>query len=45
VLDNYKKITRILTENFLRSFDEEKKFKDRQGTNVLIDIDPEYAKF
>ena len=51
ILDNYKQIMRIMTASYVRSFDEEKKFRDRRGTDdgenqaIDFDADPEYASF
>lgn len=50
ILDNYKQIMRIMTASYIRSADEEKKFRDRKHNNeddknLDFDDDPEYASY
>ena len=45
ILDNYKQITRILTNQYIRSFDEEKIFGNRSTTETNETEDPEYLRF
>jgi len=43
ILDNYKQIMRIMTNSYVRSFEEEKKFRNRDVKDV--EKDPEFAKY
>lgn len=45
ILDNYKQITRILTNQYIRSFNEEKIFGNRSTTETNETEDPEYLRF
>lgn len=45
ILDNYKQITRIMTNSYIKSFDEEKKFRNRSTLEVDVNKDPDYARF
>ena len=43
ILDNYKQIMLIMTNSYVRSFEEEKKFRNRDVKDV--EKDPEFAKY
>jgi hypothetical protein len=43
ILDNYKQIMRIMTNSYVKSFEEEKKFRNRDAKD--IEKDPEYARY
>lgn len=45
ILDNYKQITRIMTSQYIKSGDEEKKFRNRSSVDVDVDKDPDYARY
>jgi len=45
ILDNYKQITRIMTTQYIKSGDEEKKFRNRSSVEVDVDKDPDYARY
>ena len=45
ILDNYKQITRIMTSQYIKSSEEEKKFRNRSSVDVDVDKDADYARY
>lgn len=45
ILDNYRQIMRIMTGQYLKSDEEEKKYRNRSETEATSEQDPEYAKY
>ncbi len=45
ILDNYKQIMRIMTTQYLKSGEEEKKFRNRSSAEAEPTFDPDFEKY
>lgn len=45
ILDNYKQITRIMTQQFIKQEEEEKKFRNRTTASGEEEEDPDFLKY
>ena len=45
ILDNYRQIMRIMTDQYIKSEEDEKKYRNRSETEATTERDPEYARY